>query len=716
MSDRVLAAVLAAALAIAPRGAVRAEAPAPPAAETAAAAEPGGGAQPPTAVAPEAPAAEPASEIPPPSEPAAPPPAEPARPVDPELEAAQIAWRYFERNYHPATGLVNSVEGYPNTTMWDLGSTVLATLAARDLGLVERSTFDARIDTLLWTLAMQPLFQGELPNKTYDAATGRMADYANKPTATGIGFSAIDLARLASALTILAERAPEHRAGVARVLARWRYCRLLGDGELHGAIVDAGGKVQVVQEGRLGYEQYAAESFARLGFAVSRARDYDRFAADTPILGVPVRHDTRDRRRFGAVNALVTDPWVLGAFELGRGGERGELLRRIFEVQRRRWEQTGVPTAASEDHVDEAPWFVYGAIWADGGPWQALTPDGGDAGRFRALSTKAAFALAALFPEDPYSRVLRQAVAQARDPARGWYAGIYERGGMNRSLNANTNGVVLEAILFARAGPLHGPWPAGPRGPQARAARRGGVMVPAAFPGVAGACYPGTPEAARAEALPVSPVAQGSTAPHRARLYTHPLTLSLFTDYRGVDRAGAGAVATLWPWRASFLRFGAEGTPFSPGGNARMLWGIGWDDWRGRTFFLHLDNWGPVRPGDGLAMHGAELNLGYRGPNLCGGAFCLSPLLGGTVPFGGGPYVSARATLTVAGKWFAMGGIGWTVPRVFEGPTGTPRWRVVYGFGRWDWRPGTFYVTYYDWGPTSWSHNGVLAVGVNLAF
>jgi hypothetical protein len=242
------------------------------------------------------------------------------------------------------------------------------------------------------------------------------------------------------------------------------------------------------------------------------------------------------------------------------------------------------------------------------------------------------------------------------------------------------------------------------------------VMVPAAFPGVAGACYPGTPEAARAEALPVSPVTQGSVAPRRARLYAHPLTLSLFTDYRGVDRAGAGAVATIWPWRASFLRFGAEGTPFSPGGDARMLWGIGWDDWRGRTFFLHLDNWGPVRPGDGLAMHGAELNLGYRGPNLCGGALCLSPLVGGTVPFAGGPYVSARATLTIAGKWFAMGGIGWTMPRVFEGPAGTPRWRVVYGFGRWDWRPGTFYVTYYDWGPTSWSHNGVLAVGVNLAF
>ncbi|HVI93233.1 MAG TPA: DUF3131 domain-containing protein, partial [Anaeromyxobacter sp.] len=61
--------------------------------------------------------------------------ASPDPPPDPQLEAARIAWRYFERNYHPATGLVNSVEGYPNTSMWDLGSTIFATVAARELGL-----------------------------------------------------------------------------------------------------------------------------------------------------------------------------------------------------------------------------------------------------------------------------------------------------------------------------------------------------------------------------------------------------------------------------------------------------------------------------------------------------------------------------------------------------------------------------------------------------
>jgi hypothetical protein len=150
-----------------------------------------------------------------------------------------------------------------------------------------------------------------------------------------------------------------------------------------------------------------------------------------------------------------------------------------------------------------------------------------------------------------------------------------------------------------------------------------------------------------------------------------------------------------------------------------MLWGVGWDDWRDNTFYLRVDNWGPFRPEDAPAWHVAEVNAGFRGPSLCARALCLSPIVGATAPFSGGPYLNTRVTLTISKKWFAMGGVGWTIqslPSSFAGPQGTPRWRFVYGFGRWDWHPGTFYLTYYDWGPTGTSHNGVLAVGVNLAY
>jgi hypothetical protein len=543
-----------------------------------------------------------------------------------------------------------------------------------------------------------------------------MTDYENRPAPQGIGTSAVDLGRLVSALRVLACLHPEHQAAVARVLERWRWCGILGNGELHGAAPTVAGGVERVQEGRLGYEQYAALGFAALGFDVSAARRYDRFAAETEILGVAVPHDTRDPRRFGAIDPVVTDPWVLTAFEHGLGRDGAPLARRIFEVQKRRFEATGVVTAAGEDHVDRPPWFVYDAIYAAGGAWRTITPAGDEAPRVQGLSTKGAFALATLYPDDPYAAVLVRAIAPTRDPARGWYAGVYARGGLNRSLNANTNGVILEALLYKALGPLQRAC--------ARCERRGWPGARAAsLPGADAACLPGTPAAKAAALMPAParaapaapPGAAPAAAPSRERLLR--MSGTMFSGYRGADGALLGGVVTLWLGRGGFVRGGAEWTPNSSDGVSRFLWGIGWDDWRGNTFYAHVDNWGPIHPGEGLAVDRAEANVGYKLPRLClGRSFCAAPLAGVTVPFEGGPQLGARMTLEVAGAWFVMGGFGWTVPDVFPGPPGTPEWRVVYGFGLWSWRPGSVYLTYHDWGPSYRDGNGVLSLGVNWAF
>ena len=88
------------------------------------------------------------------------------------------------------------------------------------------------------------------------------------------------------------------------------------------------------QEGRLGYEQYAAKAFSALGQHVSAARRYDRFATEVPILGVMVPRDRRDARKFGAIDAVVTEPWVLDAFEFGFDSSAAPLARRICPHQR----------------------------------------------------------------------------------------------------------------------------------------------------------------------------------------------------------------------------------------------------------------------------------------------------------------------------------------------------------------------------------------------
>lgn len=66
--------------------------------------------------------------------------------------AAKRAWKYFERNWHPQTGLVNSVDNLSWTTWWDQGSALLGIHAAKQLELLPNDVFHKRINTLLQTL------------------------------------------------------------------------------------------------------------------------------------------------------------------------------------------------------------------------------------------------------------------------------------------------------------------------------------------------------------------------------------------------------------------------------------------------------------------------------------------------------------------------------------------------------------------------------------
>lgn len=53
-----------------------------------------------------------------------------------EMTIARNAWQYFVANFQPTTGLVNAVNKYPSTTMWDSASYLAAMTAARELGIM----------------------------------------------------------------------------------------------------------------------------------------------------------------------------------------------------------------------------------------------------------------------------------------------------------------------------------------------------------------------------------------------------------------------------------------------------------------------------------------------------------------------------------------------------------------------------------------------------
>jgi hypothetical protein len=375
-----------------------------------------------------------------------------------ERNMARIAWKYFENNYHPETGLVNSVDKYPSTTMWDTGSALAATIAALELGLITQKEFDDRSMALLKALSTMELFNGEAPNKAYSTVNGQMVDYTAKPSPEGIGVSALDLARMASWLNILSCMHPKYKKMTEAVLLRWKYCRLIQNGQMYGLARDRVTKeIKVMQEGRLGYEQYSGKIFRMLGFDQRVAATYkNEFATSTQIYDLPIAYDTRDPRVLGAYNYVVTESYALDAMENGLDTENSPLLDNIYEVQKRRWQDTGMVTAISEDNIDRAPWFVYNTIFVSGSPWLAITDKGENKNNLKSVSTKAALGLAMLKPDDPYSRVLYDFVRSAYHPEKGWYSGIYEQGlGYNTSVTANTNGIILSMLLHKMYGPLN---------------------------------------------------------------------------------------------------------------------------------------------------------------------------------------------------------------------------------------------------------------------
>lgn len=373
-----------------------------------------------------------------------------------EIEWAETAWTYFKNNVDKSTGLVGSVEGFSGTTLWDTASYLLGMISAQRLGIISDSLFQRRVSRALQSLSKLPLYDGKLPNKAYDVHTLKMTDYANKPTARGIGWSAIDIARVMVPINILVWSYPELSEAARAVVDEWELSAMVQDGKLYGAMIDAKGETKLVQEGRIGYEEYAARTLLLMGYDVGQALAYDDYLEYVDVYGFDIPTDNRIPEIYDAHNYVVSESYILGGLEFGLDNRSREYAWRIFNAQRKRFEDTGVLTAVSEDHIDRAPWFVYNTVFTDGKIWNAITDTGEDASEHRALSTKSAIGWSVLFPTD-YAKKLIEGVEGLDNQRKGWYSGRYEADSkINKSLTANTNGVILESLHYKQFGPLIG--------------------------------------------------------------------------------------------------------------------------------------------------------------------------------------------------------------------------------------------------------------------
>ncbi|WP_162046297.1 DUF3131 domain-containing protein [Vibrio taketomensis] len=371
-----------------------------------------------------------------------------------EYEWANIAWQYFENNYQENTGLVNSVDGYPSTTMWDTASYLMGLIAAEKLNIVTQDEFDMRMEKALTTLARLPLVNGKLPNKAYNTQTLEMVDYENNPMQNGIGWSAIDIGRILVPMNILIWQYPEFNQQVNNVLTHWRVGEMLIDGYMFGARPASNGEMELVQEGRIGYEEYASKSLALMGRDVFNSMKYIDFLEMVNVYGIDIPTDKRDPAEYHAHNYVVSESYILDGIEFGADSVSKIFAHRVYEAQQRRYKDTGIVTAVSEDNVDEAPYFVYNTVFSDGKKWNAISDDGKDQSHLKTLSTKAAFGWYALYDEE-YTELLIEEARDLYSTKKGWYSGRYESDGRtNKAITANTNGIVLESLAYIENGPL----------------------------------------------------------------------------------------------------------------------------------------------------------------------------------------------------------------------------------------------------------------------
>lgn len=182
----------------------------------------------------------------------------------------------------------------------------------------------------------------------------------------------------------------------------------------------------------------------------------------------------------------------------------------------------------------------------------------------------------------------------------------------------------------------------------------------------------------------------------------------------------AGANISWHPISSFFIAGGINYNYYPSNGKLSYSWGIGYDDWHPGTFSAQLNNWGPNRLNEGLALKKAVANIGYkfeadflRPYNITGSAAI-------SIPIKGDPSISTTWSWSPVENWFIRG----SLQRKF-GSRGGFSWS--YNFGYSDWHPFTFSLTYDNWGPNPiWDgkqgdvfnarKNGAVSLGWGWAF
>ncbi|MGQ0815327.1 MAG: DUF3131 domain-containing protein [Gemmatimonadota bacterium] len=362
-------------------------------------------------------------------------------------EAARTAWAFIDGGYSEKTGLVTANATWPYPTIWDIASALASYYSARGLGYISHDEYKKRTLRALETLKNARMYQNIAYGRNYDSRTGELVGLDQKPSQNGTGYSSTDLGRLLVWLKIVANTDRDIAALAQQVALRINAKQVIRGGYLRGEqLTDRG--TSKYQEGRLGYEQYAATGFALWGMRADRALRMAHNTHKVKVNGIPIWADKR------GLDRLTSEPLIMHGLEIGFDSEMGDLAWQALALQAQRYGETGQITMASEDALNDKPYyFYYYCVYCSGKPFTINVHKPGvnlDAPRW--VSTKAAFAWHVLKPSK-YTWLSIQEVQRAQQPGKGWATGVYEKTRKSTGvISVNTAAVILESALYYKTG------------------------------------------------------------------------------------------------------------------------------------------------------------------------------------------------------------------------------------------------------------------------
>ncbi|TAE26774.1 MAG: DUF3131 domain-containing protein [Candidatus Kapaibacterium sp.] len=379
---------------------------------------------------------------------------------DEEQLWAKVAWKYFENNYNPQTGLVNAKDASQVVTMESIGDYIVALMAARELDVIGKHEFDRRLSLVFGFLNTMKLAFGELPNVNYHSVNMQALNYAAKPGV--IGWQVHHIGRLMTVLRLLRNKYAYYGEYVDRVILRWSFCNCVDrEGNLYSA-VNVNEKAAKFLDAKHGLKEYTARSFKAWGFDMEATSTIDPVET-IRINDIEIYFDGNDERASNSNNAVTSMPYFLTLLEFGWENipylsldkRYYEQILNVYEVQKRRHEREDIFTARAKHEVSTEPFTVYDAVFSNGYKWTTISSSGVYFPQHSAVSTKAAFAMWAAF-KTPYTDLLMLITSSLFDPARGWYEGRLEKtGDAVRTLTCQTNAIVLESLMFKKSGRLY---------------------------------------------------------------------------------------------------------------------------------------------------------------------------------------------------------------------------------------------------------------------